>query len=140
MRLDVDARNVFALGDFVAELNRACMEGEPGFGWGDLHSLQDRLHGGFCGDLPYHIVLYHADVAVSRLGHAAAAEYWEQMIALARGGGRGVTRPELIEEYVTRRDAARESRGPTLLGMIVEVIVTSPASIQLVSSALSDGS
>lgn len=137
MRLDVDGRNVSTFRDFVSELNRACGKGESGFGWGDLHSLQDRLHGGFCGEPPYDIVVHHADVAVSRLGHAAAVEYWDHMVSVARDGGRGATRPERIEQYTLLREQARESRGPTLLVMIVEVVVMSPASIQFLPGSRS---
>jgi hypothetical protein len=134
--LNIDGRKVANFKDFIAAMDHAGRLQEPdcaGFGW-DIHSFHDRLYGGFCGAPPYEIIVHNAEQMFESLDHAAAAAYYDDMVGIAKAGGRGSITFDMVDELVRLRSAAQSGCGPTLFMMIVEVVLSSPASILLESS------
>lgn len=142
MRLEVDAREVDSFDSLLRCLSVSAgtsLQSGSSFGW-DLHSLQDCLHGTSMHSPPYEIVITHAELVISRLGHGAAARYWERMISVVDGGGRGLAHPGDRGEFIRLREAAIRGCGPTMLEMVIEVTMNSPATLTLIPGRRTGGS
>ena len=116
MRVRVEGSQLDSFCGFLRELAAAAGANEPlGMGW-DLHSLRDSLFGGYAsGPPPYHVLVVDADELFEGLGYGAMVQYCEQMIEVARAGGRGLVDRASIPWFEDARDEALRARGMTLL-------------------------
>ncbi len=140
MKLLLDGATITDLPSFTAQVASAISrdaDAAPRYFGFDLHSLGDRLHGGFLGAPPYEVVVERNAGMILAMGHGGLAQYCRDMLAIIDAGGRGLVQEDSRSWHEQTRAAAPRAEGPTLLDLLMDVVQAAPASLTLLDD---DGS
>ena len=137
MECELNGKNIYDIQSFLKELTRvvSAIKGQKvDFGW-ELHSLNDRLHGGYGAMPPFDIVVTDAEGMIESMDQKGLVTYCDWMLDIIKSGGKGMAQPEDKEWFEDTRKKALQGEGAELLDFLFDVIRCSPAELTLISGS-----